>query len=1215
MKFITNKGAPDIPLEVLEAQEQGRLVFFCGAGVSYPAGLPIFSQLVDDVFDGLQEEANELESQAKKSYAYDRVLGLLEKRLQGNRDNDHNFVRREIIKQLSLDDNANLQTHKAILDLSKAENETHRLVTTNVDLGFQSAEPDVADYTDSAPKLPVPKEHKWRSVVHLHGIIDQDRDPDGEHLVFTSGDFGNAYLTERWASKFVTELFMNFTVLFIGYSIDDPVMRYITDAIAAEKRRGDKIFKRAYVFAESQPSKLQQARELWLSKGAEPILYSKGTQKHSNLHKSLVAWAEYIKLGLNNKKAFLQRESQITPISKDDNSEAVIRVLDILRERSDPNSQEITGSFANSFAQIKPVPPFGWFDVFNKYNLLGQVEPKNNLKVVFSKAGIENIQSPTKVTYCLWRWLIQHMNNKTFIEWVITSGSDFHPNFRELLRSELEDNKKVQLSPKAKLFWELQLSGLVGSKHRDYINSNVLIPPEGDLLVFNRFLERINPYLVFEKNYSSNLHNEIENHEVDFRIDVKINFSAHYFQQLEQKDTYPTMYVEYLNSCNDALIKAMNLWQYSSFRDDVYDRSHWDLSSIAKHSQNRRYNSWTILVELVRDLWESQFDLNAEQAKRYIDVWLTQPFPVFKRLLFHALTVRDVLPAEACLDLIMSDNHKWLWDSSVKLELTLLLKKIWPLVSSESASNFQQVILRSDVSDGECWRLLSKLKSYGNIINDDAMRKLREISEANPSWHLRGDESEDFTSWSTVSVGYESDLDIVQLESLLNENFDSAISLLIENETRFTNGRLDSLRSLSKEKPNLIIQFLEHVSKKKWYRSIWHSCLVGLSDAECVEWDRLAKLVIRLTKAQIIEVQWAIAFWVKSIIRTEELVDGKLHLFCQLLEKTLHSLSEIKIEIADDPIEAAINNSVGILTEALVIAISGQSLKAGESLPEGKLKDIATFIMRGEEGLVYGKFIFASKLHYFHAIDPDWTEKELLPHFFYEESEQARYMWQSYLWSPRISADLARLLKNELLVSLDRYEEFERVQRNLIQLFILVSIEFDALYNNKQIRAVLGKVGNKGLANASHFIFTQTAQFVESEADLYWKNRVERIISCWPKEHIYRDANVTENFICLLSHLDKTFIDATKLIGPLMTKVKDSHSINEAFFDSQLLEKYPEEVFNLLAKVIAFDMDYYHEIIRLESIIDRIVKAKPELEGRSNFVKLRDFIARKKPEI
>lgn len=82
MKFITNKGAPDIPLEILEAQESEQLVFFCGAGISYPAGLPSFSKLVDDVYDALAIPKNDLELEAIKEKLYDRALGLLEQRTQ-----------------------------------------------------------------------------------------------------------------------------------------------------------------------------------------------------------------------------------------------------------------------------------------------------------------------------------------------------------------------------------------------------------------------------------------------------------------------------------------------------------------------------------------------------------------------------------------------------------------------------------------------------------------------------------------------------------------------------------------------------------------------------------------------------------------------------------------------------------------------------------------------------------------------------------------------------------------------------------------------------------------------------------------------------------------------------------------------------------------------------------------------------------------------------
>jgi hypothetical protein len=41
---------PDIPGDVLQVLEDGELVFFCGAGVSKPAGLPLFGELVNAIY-------------------------------------------------------------------------------------------------------------------------------------------------------------------------------------------------------------------------------------------------------------------------------------------------------------------------------------------------------------------------------------------------------------------------------------------------------------------------------------------------------------------------------------------------------------------------------------------------------------------------------------------------------------------------------------------------------------------------------------------------------------------------------------------------------------------------------------------------------------------------------------------------------------------------------------------------------------------------------------------------------------------------------------------------------------------------------------------------------------------------------------------------------------------------------------------------------------
>ena len=101
---------------------------------------------------------------------------------------------------------------------------------------------------DAAPKLPVPR---TAQLVERRSLAWSNPSSAGgaEDLVLTAADFGRAYLTERWAARFVTEVFREFTVVFVGYSLGDPVMGYMVDALAAERAKGGQ-FTEAYAFAD-----------------------------------------------------------------------------------------------------------------------------------------------------------------------------------------------------------------------------------------------------------------------------------------------------------------------------------------------------------------------------------------------------------------------------------------------------------------------------------------------------------------------------------------------------------------------------------------------------------------------------------------------------------------------------------------------------------------------------------------------------------------------------------------------------------------------------------------------------------------------------------------------------------------------------------------------------------------------------------------------------
>ncbi|MDR1442839.1 MAG: SIR2 family protein [Bifidobacteriaceae bacterium] len=250
----------DIPIELVQAQAEGQVVFFVGADVSMPApaNLPSFADLTRAIARlGSRPAPTDPELEEPDVY-----LG----RLEQDGVAVHDFVAQEIGKAKK---GNNL--HDALATLA-----THpgpvRLVTSNHDdflsaaLTAQGAKPAVFE----APALPLGD--GFEGVVHLHGRLGQE----SKKLVVTDGDFGKAYITRHWASDFLREMFAGFTVCFVGYSHNDHLMRYFARGLSSEA-------KPRYILTEEMEA--AGLRKL----GLTPITYPDG--QHDLVAEVLARWA------------------------------------------------------------------------------------------------------------------------------------------------------------------------------------------------------------------------------------------------------------------------------------------------------------------------------------------------------------------------------------------------------------------------------------------------------------------------------------------------------------------------------------------------------------------------------------------------------------------------------------------------------------------------------------------------------------------------------------------------------------------------------------------------------------------------------------------------------------------------------------------------------------------------------------------------------------
>ncbi len=464
MQFIEN--GPDLPDTLLRAHEEGRVVFFCGAGISYPAGLPGFKKLVDEIYRHVGTTRTTIEQEAYSRSQYDATLDLLERRVPGQRI----AVRAALAKALQprLRRKGATDTHDALLQLAHNREGVVRLVTTNFDRVFEKVvkrtKQSITRY--AAPMLPIPKSSRWNGLVYLHGLLPGKVDEGAlNRLVLTSGDFGLAYLTERWAARFVSELFRNYVVCFIGYSINDPVLRYMMDALAADRILGEAT-QLAYALGDYEPGQYDSKTVEWEAKGVTPIPYEvpSGSHDHSALHCTLKAWAETYRDGILGKERIVVAHALANPSSSTKQDDYVGRMLWAL--------SDVSGLPARLFANFNPVPALTWLEVFSedhfqhgdliRFGIPSRTEVDDKLRfslirrpVPYSRAPWMALVSGGKVDrqwdemmFHLARWLVRHLNDPELIIWVAQRGGQLHDQWQRLIENEL--NRFARLEKEGK---------------------------------------------------------------------------------------------------------------------------------------------------------------------------------------------------------------------------------------------------------------------------------------------------------------------------------------------------------------------------------------------------------------------------------------------------------------------------------------------------------------------------------------------------------------------------------------------------------------------------------------------------------------------------------------------------------------------------------------------------------------------------------------------
>ena len=390
-KHLNNAGrtialAPDLPAipeRLLLAHAQGGVLFLCGAGVSIPAGLPDFRQIVLDVYRTLDPSVYETLTKSTKetrcppkpdcsaltdrqtaevkrfiAREYDVALGMLERRLDGLTSEDSK-VRTRVAELLRSSQGSRKPAtggtvagsdaadkprtgrpapiHRALMRLADRGGAT-TIMTTNFDLLLESAAKNlrVPTQTYALGSIPRPaRRREFAGVLHIHGALTRNPSRYSD-LILTDQDFGEFYLRRRVVPDLIYDTARLFHLVLVGYRADDPPMRYLLDAIAAEEGRFDDL-KDRYIFVGSDEAD-DVALEDWHARGIEPIRYDASDREHTVLLRMLKRWADLS--AINGQPHIVDREIQrIAKSRRADASDADQGLFDHLFRRINPDER------------------------------------------------------------------------------------------------------------------------------------------------------------------------------------------------------------------------------------------------------------------------------------------------------------------------------------------------------------------------------------------------------------------------------------------------------------------------------------------------------------------------------------------------------------------------------------------------------------------------------------------------------------------------------------------------------------------------------------------------------------------------------------------------------------------------------------------------------------------------------------------------------------
>ncbi|WP_158515680.1 SIR2 family protein [Pararhizobium polonicum] len=1181
MRFI--EGTPDIPDELVDETLSGNVVFLCGAGISRRVGLPLFKELTELIYTELGEtyEDDPPEKESFEKREYDRTLRALEKRLR-RPGSATSPVRIACAAKLQVPAGGIFPDHEAVVVLSRDREGHSRVLTTNFDTLFERAAVRRTEEraSEAMKALPKPGGPRDFGIHHLHGrLADPELDLAESDLILTSADFGDAYLRDGWASRYLEDRMRTATLVLVGYGAEDVALRLLLETLDVDRERFPDLNK---VYALDRSS--DGSASHWRAKGVIPLEFA----SHDALYATLSAWARYVEHPSDFERT---RVNEILAGSPGEAAEF---------ERAQLRSLTRRGNAAALLVEANP--SLAWLPALGELQL-----------VRFDDRWLA-------------AWVGKNLHDPRAVSEVVARLALFGPGVADTLSYSLNRSGDA-LAPFLKQSWMLLIRHMRN-------NERGLTPASGwyDLLpalehgdrsaeTVSRLTQLLKPELKIERRFrreddkpeeATSVHDLMR---VDYEPEENIGIDE--VLSAWSGDTPPEADFQLVTALSHALDNtlddALDIGVESNRGSGLTD---FDVASVGDHAQNRYRRGFLPIVRTIAEIWTRLADKDPARAREFVTAWISSQHKLNHRLALFAAG-NPTVPADMVKKVLTTLPSAELFLTAGTVELYRLLVNRWNDLSAEWRDAVEARIRSGPPGDwfregADVDRYIdrSRFDLIGNLLRAgiDLSAETRDLQEAIlqrwPEWQLRPEAQSGFHSWHESSA----ERLLSQPEKLKDIPDQELVEVALKEDAEADFGDGQNWRSICEREPDRALRALiVDAEMGRWRANAWRQLLLSAAiAADPIAAEQVSSRLLQWPDASFSEIASYAAEWLgkPEILAQEELRWLLWDRLCRVLPE------EEGDDIPDSELfQKALNVPIGKLAEVLL-----QLMPSSESDPlfakEIVARLDALIEMPGRGGLL-ARTRLAAELSFMFDRAPEWTTARLVPLFAWD-AQDAPAVWAARQYSRFIGgARLFALTKEPFLRLFRRVEVPDEVIRTFAGWLIsilLANQTGDAEYDLSfvEARVALRRTRPEALRSVAHDLAEEMERAKPDQKLARWRNVVGPVFrGIWPQDVDLLSGTVTFKFLQILRATGEAFPEAADAILPFIVpeeKEQGNAAYSIAKADEVLFTSAPAKMLDVVSAAVG--KKPAGSVFDLQKVLDRIAAAEPKLADGRKFQSL-----------